>query len=148
LRQAGSARSDRRGKLLVAAFSSSWIRDARRRLRELPKTAGFRQIRRIAVFVVGMTVLLFGFALVVLPGPAVVVIPAGLAILSLEFRWARRWLREAKALARQAGEDLRDGRPPAQWWQRLRGRLARRRRLGRLCRRKPPEKPPAPESPS
>ena len=30
--------------------------------------------------------------MLVLPGPAVVVIPAALAILAVEFLWARRWL--------------------------------------------------------
>ncbi len=39
-----------------------------------------------------MTVLLIGIALLVLPGPAFIVIPIGLAILATEFVWARRWL--------------------------------------------------------
>jgi uncharacterized protein (TIGR02611 family) len=51
-----------------------------------------RHARRIVVLVVGMTVLLTGVALIVLPGPAFVVIPIGLAILATEFAWARRWL--------------------------------------------------------
>jgi hypothetical protein len=45
-----------------------------------------------------MTVVLLGLAMILLPGPAILVIPAGLAILGLEFRWARRLLRHAKAL--------------------------------------------------
>ena len=52
----------------------------------------YRNARRVVVAVVGGTVLLIGLALVVLPGPAFVVIPIGLAILSLEFAWARSWL--------------------------------------------------------
>lgn len=40
----------------------------------------------------GFTVLLAGLAMVVLPGPAVVVIPLGLAMLSFEFAWAERLL--------------------------------------------------------
>lgn len=52
--------------------------------------------RRIAVAVVGGSVLLFGIALIVLPGPAFVFIPIGLTILSLEFAWARRWLKAAR----------------------------------------------------
>jgi uncharacterized protein (TIGR02611 family) len=56
----------------------------------------YRWARRIAVSVVGFSVLLFGMALIVLPGPALVVIPVGLAILGLEFAWARRWLRNVK----------------------------------------------------
>jgi tellurite resistance protein TerC len=57
----------------------------------------YRWARRIVISVVGGTVLLLGFAMVVLPGPAIVVIPAGLAILGLEFAWARRWLRKVRA---------------------------------------------------
>jgi uncharacterized protein (TIGR02611 family) len=64
----------------------------------------YRVARRIAVCVVGFTVLAVGVAMIVLPGPAFVVIPIGLGILGLEFAWARRWLKAAKekgeALAR------------------------------------------------
>ncbi len=56
----------------------------------------YRMARRIIVLVVGMTVLVFGIVLIVLPGPAFVVIPIGLAILSIEFAWARRWLRKVR----------------------------------------------------
>ena len=53
--------------------------------------------RRIVVAVVGFTVLLFGIALIVLPGPAFIVIPLGLAILATEFMWARSLLQKARA---------------------------------------------------
>jgi tellurite resistance protein TerC len=56
----------------------------------------YRWARRIAVGLVGGTVLLIGIALIVLPGPAFVVIPVGLAILGLEFAWARLWLRKVR----------------------------------------------------
>jgi len=59
---------------------------------------GLRQVRRVVVFIVGMTVVLLGVVMLVTPGPAVVVIPAGLAILGLEFRWARRWLKQARVM--------------------------------------------------
>jgi hypothetical protein len=58
--------------------------------------AAIKKGKRIIVAAVGGTVLAVGFALVVLPGPAFLVIPAGLAILAMEFAWARRWLRKAK----------------------------------------------------
>src|SRR6185369_8773693 len=57
-----------------------------------------RRVRTIVVAVVGGTVLALGIALIVLPGPAFLVIPAGLAILAIEFAWARRWLRSARAI--------------------------------------------------
>ncbi|MBI4455586.1 MAG: PGPGW domain-containing protein [Acidobacteria bacterium] len=60
-----------------------------------------RIARKIVVLVIGGTVLAIGVALIVLPGPAVVVIPAGLAILATEFLWARKLLRHLKARAFQ-----------------------------------------------
>jgi tellurite resistance protein TerC len=44
-----------------------------------------RFAKRIVVAVVGGTVTLIGIALIVLPGPAFVVIPIGLSILATEF---------------------------------------------------------------
>lgn len=61
----------------------------------------YKTARRIVVAIVGGTVLLVGVAMIVLPGPATLVIPAGLAILAIEFAWARRWLRRVKLQARQ-----------------------------------------------
>ncbi len=59
-----------------------------------------RVARRIVVAVVGGTVTLIGIALIVLPGPAFIVIPVGLAILATEFLWAKRWLRKARQLVK------------------------------------------------
>jgi uncharacterized protein (TIGR02611 family) len=50
---------------------------------------------RILYILVGFTLLGAGVAMLVLPGPAFVVIPVGLAILSLEFAWAERLLHHA-----------------------------------------------------
>jgi len=46
--------------------------------------------------VAGFTVLIIGVAMIVLPGPAVVVIPLGLLILATEFIWARTLLTTVK----------------------------------------------------
>ena len=63
------------------------------------------QIKRVVIAVVGGTVLALGLALIVLPGPAFLVIPAGLAILAIEFAWARRWLRSARAILPRRSKD-------------------------------------------
>lgn len=63
-----------------------------RRLAEMT----YRGARRIVVAVVGSTLILIGLALLVLPGPGTVVLVMGLAVLSIEFVWARRLLRRAK----------------------------------------------------
>jgi tellurite resistance protein TerC len=67
----------------------------------------YRQARRIAVLLVGGTVLLFGVALIFLPGPAIVVIPAGLAILSIEFAWARAFLARVRREISERNRRLR-----------------------------------------
>lgn len=58
-----------------------------------------KKLKRVAVAVMGATVLAIGVALIVLPGPAFLVIPAGLAILAIEFVWAKRWLLKARGWA-------------------------------------------------
>ena len=68
----------------------------------------YRWARRIAVAVVGGTVLAIGVALIVLPGPALAVIPLGLAILGLEFAWARAWLRKVKDHSRDLVNSIND----------------------------------------
>lgn len=56
----------------------------------------YKLARRIAIAIVGTTVLLVGVVMIVIPGPAIVVIPLGLAILGIEFAWARMWLRKIR----------------------------------------------------
>ena len=66
-------------------------------------------LRKLIVAVIGGTIVLFGLALLILPGPAIVVIPIGFAILATEFAWARR-------LVRRGGVFFNRARP----WQRRR----------------------------
>ena len=65
----------------------------------LSHTPNLRIAKRIVIAVIGGTVTLIGIALIVLPGPAFVVIPIGLSILATEFFWARRWLNKARQMA-------------------------------------------------
>ena len=75
--------------------------------------ATLKQARRLIVAVVGGTVLLIGLALLVLPGPAFLVIPLGLGILATEFVWARRLLRRVKREAGRLAASLGGGQRPA-----------------------------------
>jgi tellurite resistance protein TerC len=70
----------------------------------------YKVARRIAVAVVGSTLLAVGVALIVLPGPALIVIPVGLAILSIEFAWARLWLRRVRRKLSSHGAESRADR--------------------------------------
>lgn len=53
--------------------------------------------KRIIIAVIGFTILGIGVAMIVLPGPAILVIPLGLGILATEFIWARKLLEKAKS---------------------------------------------------
>lgn len=59
-------------------------------------TFNFKRIKRVVVGIIGTIVLLAGIILIVLPGPATLVIPAGLTILATEFVWARNLLVKMK----------------------------------------------------
>jgi Putative transmembrane protein (PGPGW) len=65
----------------------------------LRRTITYKWARRIVVAVIGGSVFLIGIAMIILPGPAIVVVPLGLGILGLEFAWARIWLRKLRATA-------------------------------------------------
>jgi hypothetical protein len=58
----------------------------------------YRTARRIAVAVVGGTLVLIGVVMIVAPGPAFVVIPLGLGVLAIEFTWAKRWLERVRSM--------------------------------------------------
>jgi tellurite resistance protein TerC len=73
----------------------------------------YRTVRKIVITVVGASVVAVGVAMIALPGPAFLVIPAGLAILGLEFAWARHWLHVARERGQQAFELVRNGRRTA-----------------------------------
>jgi uncharacterized protein (TIGR02611 family) len=66
--------------------------------------------RRIVVAVVGSSVLLIGIVMLVTPGPAFVVIPVGLAILAIEFVWARRWLAKLREMISRRNAESRGNR--------------------------------------
>jgi uncharacterized protein (TIGR02611 family) len=88
-----------------------------------PLYNSYRIAKRIAIGIVGGSVLVVGVCMIVLPGPAFIVIPVGLGILGIEFAWARIWLRKVKAKAQAVtksfnnrngrGENPPPGPPPA-----------------------------------
>ena len=79
-----TTRDTESSSLLNRILSSGWI-------------PNLKFLKRIVVAVVGFTVLLLGVAMIILPGPAFIIIPLGLAILATEFVWAQRLLTKAKA---------------------------------------------------
>ena len=60
-----------------------------------------RHAWRTIIIVVGSTLVLIGMAMLELPGPGIVVIIAGLAILAREFIWAQGLLDKAQNTAKR-----------------------------------------------
>jgi tellurite resistance protein TerC len=79
----------------------------------------YRAARRIAIAIIGVTVVLLGVAMLVLPGPGLLTIIGGWAILAIEFAFAKRWLERIKSTTRRTLDEAK-------------------RRVGR---KKPPEGP-------
>ena len=65
-----------------------------------------RNSKRVGITIAGFVVLLAGAAMLVLPGPGLLVIIGGLAILATEYVWAQRLLRVAKEKATQAKDKV------------------------------------------
>jgi uncharacterized protein (TIGR02611 family) len=63
--------------------------------------------RRIAVIVAGTILLVVGIGLLVLPGPGIPLVIAGLALLGTQFPWARRALEWLRARAKRTVAALR-----------------------------------------
>ena len=61
-----------------------------------PFKATYKLAKRLAITVIGVSILAVGIVMIVAPGPALVLIPVGLAILGLEFAWARLWLKRLR----------------------------------------------------
>jgi uncharacterized protein (TIGR02611 family) len=62
--------------------------------------------RRIAVSVAGFALVALGLVMLVLPGPGILVVIAGLAVLATEYVWAQRALNYAKERASDAKDRL------------------------------------------
>ena len=77
-----------------------------------------RSSKRIAVFVAGLALVAAGVVMLVLPGPGLLVIIAGLAVLATEFAWAEYLLDHAKERAARTADRAKRG------WQRRRRRSA------------------------
>lgn len=64
------------------------------------------RVKQVVVGIIGSLITLLGVALLALPGPGFLLVAAGLAILSTQFRWARRPLRYATVKAQQGVDEI------------------------------------------
>ena len=95
--QPPAAKADDQSKGFNARFNRglNWLL-VRLKVEEVP------HIKRIITTVVGGTILIFGVLMFFTPGPGIVVVFAGFAVLGTEYAWARRWLRKGRLMAKKA----------------------------------------------
>jgi uncharacterized protein (TIGR02611 family) len=72
----------------------------------------YRVAKRIAIGIVGGTVLVMGIVMMVTPGPGIAGILGGLGILAIEFTWARIWLKKLKTKAQEMARKLQNRKDP------------------------------------
>ena len=63
-----------------------------------------KEIKRLIVLVVGLTVVIIGAFLMFLPGPGIPTIFFGIVILAAEFLWARHLLKRIKKEVKKSGK--------------------------------------------
>ena len=68
----------------------------------------YKQIRKLVIFLIGTSVVLIGCVLFFTPGPAIIVIPIGLAILATEFIWAKKLLKKFKETTSSITKSAKD----------------------------------------
>jgi uncharacterized protein (TIGR02611 family) len=78
------------------------LRERRERHRERSR------IVRVAVVLAGFVVVLAGLAMIPLPGPGLLVVAVGLAVLALEFVWAERLLERTVDRMTKTSETVRE----------------------------------------
>lgn len=62
--------------------------------------------KKMIITLIGGLLVFMGVVFVIVPGPAVLFLPAGLALLSLEYPWAKLWLKKCQRLMRKGAEQL------------------------------------------
>lgn len=59
-------------------------------------TTALRHAKRVVVGIIGATILLIGVLFLLIPGPGLIIIIVGLAVLASEFVWAKGLLEKAR----------------------------------------------------
>ena len=97
------------GPEATESASDQGFRHALRRLHiHLHRNPITSLITKVVVTIVGLLVIGAGLVMLVTPGPGIVGIAVGLGILALEWEWAERWVKAARARAHEAAERARE----------------------------------------
>lgn len=65
-----------------------------------------QKIKSTLITIIGFGCIAIGLIFILLPGPAVIFIPTGLAILSLRYQWAKKCLKTSQRLMRKNAQKM------------------------------------------
>ncbi|WP_258872713.1 PGPGW domain-containing protein [Thalassotalea euphylliae] len=65
-----------------------------------------QKMKKTLITLVGGFLVFIGAVFMIVPGPAILFLPAGLALLSLEYTWAKDWLKKCQRITRRGAEQL------------------------------------------
>ncbi|MCE7736135.1 MAG: hypothetical protein GPJ54_14730 [Candidatus Heimdallarchaeota archaeon] len=82
-------------KIMVSNSGSEFGSVIKSKARKYSKKT-VKELRRVVILVIGLTIMLIGILLLVLPGPGVVTFIFGLTLLASEFYWAKNWLKKVE----------------------------------------------------
>lgn len=64
------------------------------------------KIKNSLITLVGFILVAIGLVFILLPGPAIIFLPLGLALLSLQYDWAKVWLKRCQRMMRKSAVQL------------------------------------------
>ena len=65
-----------------------------------------QKLKKLSITIIGGLLLLLGLIMIVLPGPAILIIPLALTILALEYQWAKHYLKISQRMLSQGGRRM------------------------------------------
>ncbi len=63
-------------------------------------------IKNSLITLIGFILVAIGVIFILLPGPAIIFLPLGLALLSLQYDWAKVWLNRCQRMMRKSAVQL------------------------------------------
>lgn len=64
------------------------------------------KMKNSLITLVGFILVAIGLIFILLPGPAIIFLPLGLALLSLKYDWAKVWLKRCQRMMRKSAVQL------------------------------------------
>lgn len=79
-----------------------------------------KKVQNVLLMIIGFALVVIGLLFIILPGPAIIFLPVGLAMLSLQFDWAKVWLKRCQHMMRKSAVALDNLWLKGKYWLKMR----------------------------